>query len=106
MRDIARGFGDPATYLPETVRQMKNIGVDSIPITVIVAAFIGGVIALQTRYQLFPPSQIRPTKGRATQPAARIRLTVSRRNQILTTTDRARARVIKAKAYTPRSPVD
>src|SRR5262249_45309239 len=52
LRDIARGFGDPATYVPETVRQMKNIGVDSVPLTVIVAAFIGGVIALQTRYQL------------------------------------------------------
>ena len=54
LRDILRGFGDPATYVPETVRQMKFIGVDSIPLTVIVAAFIGGVIALQTRYQLFP----------------------------------------------------
>lgn len=54
VRDIARGLGDPATYVPETIRQMKNIGVDSIPLTVIVAAFIGGVIALQTRYQLFP----------------------------------------------------
>ena len=54
MRDIIRGFGDPATYVPETIRQMKNIGVDSVPLTVIVAAFIGGVIALQTRYQLFP----------------------------------------------------
>lgn len=54
LRDIIRGFGDPATYVPETIRQMKNIGVDSVPLTVIVAAFIGGVIALQTRYQLFP----------------------------------------------------
>ena len=54
IRDIVRGFGDPATYVPETIRQMKNIGVDSLPLTVIVAAFIGGVIALQTRYQLFP----------------------------------------------------
>jgi phospholipid/cholesterol/gamma-HCH transport system permease protein len=54
LRDILRGFGDPATYVPETIRQMKNIGVDSIPLTVIVAAFIGGVIALQIRYQLFP----------------------------------------------------
>ena len=52
-RDIARAFGDPATYAGETIRQMKNIGVDSVPLTVIVAAFIGGVIALQTRYQLF-----------------------------------------------------
>jgi phospholipid/cholesterol/gamma-HCH transport system permease protein len=54
LRDVIRGFGDPATYVPETIRQMKNIGVDSVPLTVIVAAFIGGVIALQTRYQLFP----------------------------------------------------
>jgi phospholipid/cholesterol/gamma-HCH transport system permease protein len=54
VREIARGFGDPATYVPETIRQMKNIGVDSVPLTIIVAAFIGGVIALQTRYQLFP----------------------------------------------------
>ena len=57
-RDIGRGFGDPATYLPETLRQMKNIGVDSIPLTVMVAAFIGGVIAYQTRYQLFPGVQL------------------------------------------------
>jgi phospholipid/cholesterol/gamma-HCH transport system permease protein len=54
VRDIARALGDPATYVPETIRQMKNIGVGSIPITLVVAAFIGGVIALQTRYQLFP----------------------------------------------------
>jgi phospholipid/cholesterol/gamma-HCH transport system permease protein len=57
-RDIGRAFGDPATYLPETLRQMKNIGVDSIPLTVMVAAFIGGVIAYQTRYQLFPGVQL------------------------------------------------
>jgi len=57
-RDIARGFGDPATYAPETIRQMKNIGVDSVPLTVIVAAFIGGVIAIQVRYQLFPGVQL------------------------------------------------
>src|SRR3712207_5393285 len=31
---------------------MRRIGVDSVPLTVIVAAFIGGVTALQTRYQL------------------------------------------------------
>ncbi len=54
IRDIGRALGDPATYVPETIRQMKNVGVDSVPLTVIVAAFIGGVIALQTRYQLFP----------------------------------------------------
>ncbi|HYD51831.1 MAG TPA: ABC transporter permease [Gemmatimonadaceae bacterium] len=54
MRDVARAMGDPATYLPETIRQMRNIGVDSVPLTVLVAAFIGGVITLQLRYQLFP----------------------------------------------------
>jgi phospholipid/cholesterol/gamma-HCH transport system permease protein len=58
LRDIARAFGDPATYAPETIRQMKNIGVDSVPLTAIVAAFIGGVIALQTRYQLLPGVQL------------------------------------------------
>lgn len=57
-REIARAFGDPATYIPETIRQMKTIGVDSVPLTVIVAAFIGGVIALQTRYQLLPGVQL------------------------------------------------
>jgi phospholipid/cholesterol/gamma-HCH transport system permease protein len=58
LRDIARAFGDPATFVPETIRQMRLIGVDSIPLTVIVAAFIGGVIAIQTRYQLFPGVQL------------------------------------------------
>jgi len=58
LRDIARGFGDPATYIPETVRQMRTIGVDSVPLTLIVAAFIGGVIALETRYQLLPGVQL------------------------------------------------
>ena len=57
-RDIGRAFGDPATYAPETIRQMKNIGVDSAPLTIIVAAFIGGVIAIQTRYQLLPGVQL------------------------------------------------
>ena len=58
LRDIGRAFSEPATYVPETLRQMKNIGVDSLPLTVIVAAFIGSVIALQTRYQLFPGVQL------------------------------------------------
>ena len=58
LRDIGRAFGDPATYVPETIRQMRTIGVDSVPLTVIVAAFIGGVIALQTRYQLLPGVQL------------------------------------------------
>ncbi len=57
-RDIARAFGDPATYTPETLRQMKGIGVDSVALTVIVAAFIGGVIALLVKYQLLPGVQL------------------------------------------------
>jgi phospholipid/cholesterol/gamma-HCH transport system permease protein len=58
VRDIMRAFADPATYVPETFRQMRNIGVDSIPLACIVAAFIGSVIALQVRYQLFQGIQL------------------------------------------------
>lgn len=57
-RDIVRGFRDPATWFPETIRQMRIIGVESIQLTVIVAAFLGGVTAFQTRYQLFPGVQL------------------------------------------------
>ena len=52
-RDTLRAFGEPSTFLPETLRQMRVIGVGSVPLAILVAAFIGGVIALQTRYQLF-----------------------------------------------------
>ncbi len=57
-RDIVRGMRDPGTWVPETIRQMRNIGVDSVPLAVIVAAFLGGVTAFQTRYQLFPGVQM------------------------------------------------
>jgi phospholipid/cholesterol/gamma-HCH transport system permease protein len=53
MRDTLRGFTEPSQWASETIRQMRVIGVDSVPLAVLVAAFIGGVIALQTRYQLF-----------------------------------------------------
>lgn len=53
MRDIARGLTEPRTWFGEMLHQMRVIGVDSIPLTAFVAAFIGAVIALQTRYQLF-----------------------------------------------------
>lgn len=52
--ETIRAFGEPRTYLPLTVAQMRGIGVDSIPLTAIVAAFIGAVTAYQTYYQLFP----------------------------------------------------
>lgn len=47
-------FLDWRTWVPLTAQQMYAIGVGSLPLTAIVAAFIGSVIALQTRYQLFP----------------------------------------------------
>lgn len=37
---------------------MRNIGVDSVPLAIIVAAFIGAVTAFQTRYQLFGGVQL------------------------------------------------
>ncbi len=58
MRDIGRGFLDPSTYGREAIRQMRNIGVDSVPLAAIVAAFIGAVTAFQTRYQLFAGVQL------------------------------------------------
>jgi phospholipid/cholesterol/gamma-HCH transport system permease protein len=54
LADILRSFGEPRTYVPQTLAQMRNMGVDSVPLTIIVAGFIGAVIAMQTRYQLFP----------------------------------------------------
>src|SRR6185437_8373158 len=51
-------LAEPGTWAGEMVRQMKNIGVDSLPLASIVAAFIGAVIAIQIRYQLFPGVQL------------------------------------------------
>lgn len=58
LRDIGRAFRDWNTFWPETMRQMRNIGVDSVPLAAIVAAFIGAVTAFQTRYQLFGGVQL------------------------------------------------
>jgi len=58
LRDLWLAFKEPRTYLPHVIPQMRAIGVDSVPLTVMVAAFIGGVIALQVRYQLFPGIQL------------------------------------------------
>ena len=52
--DVWRALAEPRTYLPLTIQQMRNIGVDSISLTAIIAAFIGAVTAYQTRFQLFP----------------------------------------------------
>jgi phospholipid/cholesterol/gamma-HCH transport system permease protein len=58
LRDVLRGFGEVRTWRPLVFAQMRAIGVGSLPLTVIVAAFIGGVIALQVRYQLFQGIQL------------------------------------------------
>ena len=59
VRDIGRALvSEVGTYVPETVRQMRNMGVGSIPIVVIVAAFLGGVTAFQSYYQLFAGVQL------------------------------------------------
>jgi phospholipid/cholesterol/gamma-HCH transport system permease protein len=58
LRDIGRALNEPRTYLPLTIQQMRAIGVDSLPLAGIVAAFIGAVTAYQTTYQLFPGVQL------------------------------------------------
>jgi phospholipid/cholesterol/gamma-HCH transport system permease protein len=58
-RDMLRAVvSEPRTYGPEIFKHMRGIGVDSLPLATMVAAFIGAVIALQTRYQLFPGIQL------------------------------------------------
>jgi phospholipid/cholesterol/gamma-HCH transport system permease protein len=56
--EIVRGFSEPRTWFREMWHQMRVIGVDSIPLTVLVAGFIGAVVAMQTRYQLFAGVQL------------------------------------------------
>jgi phospholipid/cholesterol/gamma-HCH transport system permease protein len=56
--DSLRALAEPRTYGPLTVQQMRAIGVDSLPLVGIVAAFIGAVTAYQTTYQLFPGVQM------------------------------------------------
>jgi phospholipid/cholesterol/gamma-HCH transport system permease protein len=51
--DVLRGLGQPATWGRETLRQMYSIGVGSVPFILVVGAFLGGVTAFQTFYQLF-----------------------------------------------------
>jgi phospholipid/cholesterol/gamma-HCH transport system permease protein len=58
LRDIFRALPDVRTWGPEVVKQMRGIGVDSLPLVFIVASFLGAVSAFQTRYQLFPGVQL------------------------------------------------
>jgi phospholipid/cholesterol/gamma-HCH transport system permease protein len=56
--EIRRALREGRTWRREVFHQMRAIGVDSLPLTIMVAAFIGGVIAIQIRYQLFPGIQL------------------------------------------------
>lgn len=58
LRDLRRALSETDTYGPLIVRQMRLIGVDSVPLVIMVAAFIGAVIAIQVRFQLFPGIQL------------------------------------------------
>ncbi len=52
---IFRVFSKPEKtkiYLKQTIREMENLGVNSIGIVIIISIFIGAVITLQTRYNL------------------------------------------------------
>jgi phospholipid/cholesterol/gamma-HCH transport system permease protein len=56
-RDIVRALGEPGTWGAEAVRQMRGIGVESLPLVVIVSGFLGAVTGFQAFYQLFPGVQ-------------------------------------------------
>ena len=53
-----RAFREWRTWMPLTIGQARNIGVDSLPLVFTVSAFIGAVTAFQTFYQLFPGAQL------------------------------------------------
>jgi phospholipid/cholesterol/gamma-HCH transport system permease protein len=57
-REILNALKEGRTWGREVMYQMRAIGVDSLPLAMLVAAFIGGVITLQIRYQLFPGIQL------------------------------------------------
>ena len=56
-RDLLRALGEPGTWGAETIRQMRGIGVESLPLVVIVSGFLGAVTGFQAFYQLFPGVQ-------------------------------------------------
>lgn len=58
VREITRALREGRTWGREVFHQMRAIGVDSLPLAIMVAAFIGGVITIQIRYQLFPGIQL------------------------------------------------
>jgi phospholipid/cholesterol/gamma-HCH transport system permease protein len=58
IREIGSALREGKTWGREVMHQMRAIGVDSLPLALMVAAFIGGVITIQIRYQLFPGIQL------------------------------------------------
>ena len=52
----------PGTWIPLTIRQMRNIGVDSLPLAGTVAAFIGAVTAL-------PDASTSSSRARSSRPS-------------------------------------
>lgn len=48
--DLVRAFGDVRTWVPLTAVQARRIGVDSLPVTLFIAAFTGVVLAVQASY--------------------------------------------------------
>jgi phospholipid/cholesterol/gamma-HCH transport system permease protein len=50
LRDIGFAVLDFGTWVPLSVKQMRRLGVDSIPIAMFLAAFTGIVLALQASY--------------------------------------------------------
>jgi len=50
LRDTVRALPDVRTWAGPAIVQMRRIGVDSIPVTLFIAAFTGVVLALQASY--------------------------------------------------------
>ncbi len=48
--DVARGVRDTATWAGLTIIQMRRIGVNSVPLALFIAVFMGIVLALQASY--------------------------------------------------------
>jgi phospholipid/cholesterol/gamma-HCH transport system permease protein len=49
--EMSRGFGEVRTWVPRTLAEAHNIGLGSLFIVLLIAAFAGGVTALQAGYQ-------------------------------------------------------